>query len=105
MEQLLGILNLSNSESNWLDRCIKEVTVDEASSGNVILYKVKFNNVQVDALYDTGESNSVMAKHFYDRLQNKPKLIKCNRNISGAGEEALILVGECFVQLQTGKNI
>ena len=81
MQQLLGNLNLSGSESNWLDWCIKEVTVDKASSGNIILYKVRVNNVQVDALYDTGASISVMTKHFYDRLQNKPNFIKCNRNI------------------------
>ena len=38
--------------------------IDEASSGNVILYEVRINNIQVNALYDTGASISVMAKHF-----------------------------------------
>ena len=33
------------------------------------------------------------------------KLIKCNRNISGTGGEALLPLGECFVQLQIGKRI
>ena len=84
---------------------IKEVTVDEASSGNVILYKVRINNLQVNALYDTGSSINVMAKHFYDRLQNKPKLAKCSRNISNASGKALTPVGECFVQIQKGKKL
>ena len=53
--------------------------IDEASSGNVILYKVRINNKQVNALYDTGASIHVMAKHFYDKLQSKPKLAKCSR--------------------------
>ena len=38
---------------------MKELTVDEASSGNVILYKVRVNNIQVDALYDNGMHPSV----------------------------------------------
>ena len=99
-QQLLGNLRLSDSESNWLDIGIKEVTIDEASSGNVVLYKVRVNNLHVEALYDTGVSISVMAKHFYDRLPNKPKLIKCSRNISSASGKALIPIGECFFQLK-----
>ena len=42
--------------------------IDETSSGNVILYKVRIKNTQVNALYDTGVSISVMVKHFYDKL-------------------------------------
>ena len=76
---------------------IKEVTIDGASSGNVILYKVRVSNIQVNALYDTGASISVMAKSFYDKLQNKPKLAKCSRNISNTSGKALIPVRECFV--------
>ena len=68
------------------------------------MYKVKVNEVEVETLYDTGMSISVMAKHFFDVLQNKPKLIRCNRSISGAGREALIPVGECFIRLQIGKR-
>ena len=45
VEQLLGNLKLSDSKSDWLDAGIKKVTVDEASSGNVILYKVRVNNI------------------------------------------------------------
>ena len=41
VEQLLGNLRLSDSESDWLDDGIKKVTADESSSGNVILYKVR----------------------------------------------------------------
>ena len=64
---------------------------------NVILYKVRVNNLETDALYDTGVSISVMSKQFFEKLQNKPRLIKCKRNISGAGGEALVPVGECFI--------
>ena len=41
-----------------------------------------------------------MSKHFFNKLQNKPKCIKCNRNISGTAGEALAPVWECFIQLQ-----
>ena len=42
---------------------------------------------------------------FLSKLPNKPKLIQCNRNISGVGGgEALIPVEECFIQLQTGRK-
>ena len=82
-----------------------QVTINEVSLKNVILYKVRVNNLKVDALYDTGVSISVMSKQFFEKLQNKPRLIKCNRIISGAGGEALVPVGEWFIQLQIGKKI
>ena len=103
-EQLLESLGHSDSESEWLGAGIKEVRIDEASSDNVILYKVRINNTQVNALYDTGASISVMAKCFCNKLQNKPKLAKCSRNISNASGEALIPVEEWFIQLQIGKK-
>ena len=56
------------------------------------------------AVYDTGASISVRSKHFNDRLQNKPKLARCSRNISNASGEALIPIGECFVQIHTGRK-
>ena len=105
-KQLLGNMQFSDSESgsDLLDRYIQEVTIDEINLANIILYKVKVNNLEVESLYDTGTSISVMSKHFFDRLQNKPKLIRCNRSISGAGGETLIPVGKCFIQLQIGKR-
>ena len=69
------------------------------------MYKLSVNNIEVDALYDTGASISVMSKPFFDKLLNKPKLIQCNRNILGAGGEALIPVGECFIKLHIGKKM
>ena len=72
---------------------------------NVILYKLKVNNIEVEALYDIGTSIGVMSKCFFDRLQNKPKLVRCDRSISGTGGEALITVGECFIQLQISKRM
>ena len=80
---------------------IQEVTINEINLVNVILYKVKVNNVE--ALYDTGTSISAMSKCLFDKLQNKPKLIGCNRSISGAGE-TVVPVGECFIQLQIRKR-
>ena len=96
-EQLLGNLQFSDGESDWKHGCIKQVTIDEVSLDNIITYKVKVNKIEVDALYDTGASISVMSKWFFDKLWNKPKLIQCNRNISGAGGEALIPIRECFI--------
>ena len=78
--------------------------IDEASSGNFILYKVKINSKQVTALYDTGVSISVMVKHFNDKLQSKPKLAKYSRSILNASGKALIPIGECFIQLQICKS-
>ena len=46
-----------------------------------------------------------MAEHFYDRMQNKAILTKCKRNISNANGKALTLIGECFIQLQIGKEL
>ena len=83
---------------------MQNVIVDEVGSENAILYKVKVNGVEVEALYDTGASISVMSKWFLDRFQNKLKLIKCNWNISGAGGKALVPLGECSIQLQIGKR-
>ena len=62
-EQLLGNMQFSNSESSSdsLDRYIQEVTIDEVNLKNGILYKIKGNNVEVEALYDTGASIKVMA--------------------------------------------
>ena len=83
---------------------MQNVIVDEVSSENAILYKVKVNGVEVEALYNTGASISVTSKCFQDKFQSMPKLIKCDRNTSSAGGEALVPLGECFVQQQIGKR-
>ena len=62
VEQLLGSLNFSNSESDSLDRYIMQVTIDDVSSDNVILYTVRVKCLEVDALYDTDASISIMSK-------------------------------------------
>ena len=46
-----------------------------------------------------------MSHQFFNKLGNKPKLIKCNRSTSGAGGGTLTPVGECFVQLQIGNKM
>ena len=87
------------------DRFIKEVTVDEVSSDNTILYKSEVYNTAVEALYDTGTSISVKSHQFFNKLENKPKLIKCKRSVSEAGGGALILVGECFISVQINSKV
>ena len=94
----------SGSESEWLDKYVQNIIVEEVNSENAILYKVKVNSVEVEAWYETGASISVMSKCFLDKLQSKPKLIKCKRNISGAGGGTLLPLEECFIHLQTGKR-
>ena len=46
-----------------------------------------------------------MSHQFFNTLENKPKLIKCNRSTSGADGGTLIPVGECIVQVQIGKKV
>ena len=61
--------------------------------------------MSMDVLYDTGTSMSCMAKWFFNTLPIKPKLIPCDRYITGAGGKTLRPVGECFIQLQIGKRV
>ena len=105
VEQLFGNLQFSDRESDLLDGCKKWVTIDEVSLDNVIMDKVRVNNIEIDALYDAAGSISVMSKWFFNKLQHKPELIQYNRNISGAGGgEALTPVGECFIKLKIGRK-
>ena len=46
-----------------------------------------------------------MSHQFYNKLENKPKLITCNKSISGAGRGMLIPVGECFSSVQIGNEM
>ena len=104
-EQLIRGMQLPNtsSDSDWLDVVIKEVAIDEVSAANVILYKVRVNNVKVEALYDTWTSISMMSHEFYNIL--KKKLIKGNRSVSGTGWGVLIPVGECFISVQISNKV
>ena len=104
-EQLLWNLDFSVIKSVWLDRYITQITTDDASSDNIILYRVSVSNLDMEVLYDNGASISVMSKRFFKKLQNKSRLIRSNRNISGVGGEALEPVGECFITLKIGKKI
>ena len=106
-EQVIGGMQLSDtgSDSDWLDRVIKDVTVDKASSDNAILYKVRVNNTKIEALYDMGASISVMSLWFFNKLDNKPELLPCIRSIWGAGGGILIPVWECFISVQIGNKM
>ena len=105
-EQLLGNMHFSGSDSEleWLDQYIRVVTIDEVNLDNLILYMVKVNNLEEKGLYNTDASISVMSRQFLKNMNSKPKLIKCTRKILGAGGEALVPAGKCFIQLQIGKK-
>ena len=46
-----------------------------------------------------------MSCQFYNEVENEPKLITCNRSISGAGGGMLIPVGEGFISVKIGNKI
>ena len=43
-----------------------------------------------------------MSKRFFNSLKCKPKILQCSRTLRGAGGEALIPKGECFLQIKIG---
>ena len=100
------MLDAFNScHSNWWERVIKDITIDIVYSDNIVLCKVRVNNTKIEALYDTGTSVSIMSHQCFNTLENKLKLMKGNRYISGAGAGKPIPVGECFIQLEIRNNI
>ena len=40
----------------------------------------------------------------FDSLKHKPKILKCSRTLRGAGDEAPIPKGKCFLQIKIGKQ-
>ena len=48
---------------------------------------------------------SVMSYRFFNRLENKPKLITYNRSISAADRGALTPVGEYFIHVQISSKM
>ena len=68
-----------------------------------ILYRV--NCQPATALFDTGVSMSVISTTFFNSLKHKPKILKCSRTLRGAGGEALIPKGECFLQIKVSKQM
>ena len=69
------------------------------------MYRVRVNDQVETALFDTGASMSVISIKFFNSLIHKPKITTCRRILRTAGEEALILKGECFLQIKIGKQI
>ena len=47
---------------------------------------------------------NVTSTSFFDSLKHKPKILKCNRTLRGAGGEALIPKDEYFLQIKIGKH-
>ena len=68
-----------------------------------IQYKFRVNDQQVTALFNTGASMSVISTRPFDKP--KPKILQCNRTLRGAGGEALIPKGECFLEIKIGKQM
>ena len=69
-----------------------------------ILYRVRVNDQPAPVLFDTRASMSVISTRFFNSLKHKPKIIKCYRTLRGAGGEALMPKGECFLQVKIGKH-
>ena len=69
-----------------------------------ILYRGRVNDQPATVLFDTGASMCVISTRFLNSLKHKPKIIRCNRTLRGAGGEALMPKGECFLQVKIGKQ-
>ena len=48
---------------------------------------------------------SIISTKFFNSLIHKPKITACRRILGTADGEALILKGECFLQIKIGKQI
>ena len=79
---------------------INEVGNDTSS----IRYRVRVNDQTATALCDTRMSMSVISTKYLDSLNHKPKMITCRRTLRPAGGKALIPKGECFLQVEIGKQ-
>ena len=64
-----------------------------------IPYKVQVNDQPVTAYFNTGASVGVISTNLFNSLKHKPKVLQCNKALGGAGGEALIPKGECFLQI------
>ena len=72
---------------------------------SLILYKVRVNDQPITALFNTGASMSVISTRLFDNLKHKPKVLQCSRTLRGAGGEALVPKGECFLQIKICKQM
>ena len=69
------------------------------------MYRVRVNDQVVTELFNTGASMSFISAKFFDSLKHKPKIITCRRTLRVPGDEALFPKGECFLQIEIGKQI
>ena len=46
-----------------------------------------------------------MSSRFFRSIVDKPKVFKCNRQITNVGGDPLVLMGECFVDLKIGNRM
>ena len=103
-EQSEVLCKLLDNDSECLH--IQEVYVNEVSDDtSPIMYRVRVNDQVATALFNTGSSMSVISAKFFDSLKHKPKIITCSRTFRAAGGEALFPKGECFLQIEIGKQI
>ena len=84
----------------------EDVHVIEVGDGtSLILFKTRVNDQPATALFNTGASMTVISTRFFDSLKHKPKILKCNRTLRGAGDEAFIHKVESFLQIKIGKQM
>ena len=48
---------------------------------------------------------SIMSEESYNKIDQKPKIIMCNRSVSSVGGDDPQPVGECFIQVRIDKKI
>ena len=72
---------------------------------SLILYKVRVNDQPATTLFDTGASMTIISTRFFNSLKHRPKILQCSRTLRGAGGEALIPNGECFLPIKIGKEM
>ena len=86
---------------------MKEIQVNEAETedSRPILYRVQANGIPVIALFDMGAGMSIVSSKFFSSIINKPKVFKCNRKIRSVGGDTLVTIGECYIELKTGKRV
>ena len=86
---------------------MKEIQVNKAETEDAkpILYKVQANGILVVALFDMGADTSIMFLKFFRSIVNKPKVFKCDKKVRSVGQDTLVPMGECYVELKIGKKV
>ena len=67
-QQFIGGMQLSktNSDSHWLEQVIEDITIEKVNTDNAVLSKVKENITEIEALYNTCASISLISQWFFN---------------------------------------